>query len=102
MTTEAPVTHTTVNVFGEEFRLRGTLSEDAIKAIARHVDAQIRLLASRNPRLPLHRLALLTALNIAEEVVRVESHYEELNAALQKQWRSLKEAAPQVKGAKPS
>lgn len=87
---------TTVTIYGEDYSLVGDLSEDVVKALAYHVDNQMRVLAVKNPRASLNRLAVLTALNIAEEFFELQEQHQELVSAMQQQWRAKRE----VKGAK--
>ncbi|MCL6562908.1 MAG: cell division protein ZapA [Firmicutes bacterium] len=86
------MTRTTVTIFGEEYRLRSDLPEETVRALAHHVDSVMRVLSAKgmgtlNPT----RLAVLTALNLAEDLFRVRAEYEELVAAMQHRWRSKRE-----------
>lgn len=82
---------TTVTIYGEDYSLVGDLPEDVVKALASHVDNRIRVLASKNPRVSLNRLAILSALNIAEEFFQLQEQHQELVSAMQQQWRSKRE-----------
>lgn len=83
---------TTVSIYGEDYSLVGDLPEDVVKAIAYHVDNRIRVLASKNPRVSLNRLAILTALNVAEELFNLQEEHQQLVSTMQQQWRSKREA----------
>ncbi len=83
---------TTVSIYGEEYSLIGDLPEDVVQALAYHVDNRIRVLASKNPRASLNRLAVLTALNVAEELFRLQEDHQQLVQTMQQQWRSKREA----------
>lgn len=83
---------TTVSIYGDDYALVGDLPEQVVQALAYHVDNRIRLLASKNPRVSLNRLAVLTALNIAEEFFELQEEHQKLVAAMQQQWRSKREA----------
>jgi cell division protein ZapA (FtsZ GTPase activity inhibitor) len=50
------------------------------------------VLASKNPRASLNRLAVLTALNVAEEPFRLQEEHQQLVGTMQQQWRSKREA----------
>lgn len=82
---------TTVSIYGEDYSLVGDLPEDVIKALAYHVDNRIRVLASKNNRVSLNRLAVVAALNIAEEFFELQEQHQELVATMQQQWRSKRE-----------
>ncbi len=83
---------TTVSIYGEDYSLIGDLPEDVVEALAYHVDNRIRVLASKNPRASLNRLAVLTALNVAEELFRLQEEHQKLVNTMQQQWRSKREA----------
>lgn len=83
---------TTVSIYGEDYSLVGDLPEDVIQALAYHVDNRIRVLASKNPRVSLNRLAILTALNVAEEFFELQEQHQQLVSTMQQQWRSKREA----------
>lgn len=83
---------TTVSIYGEEYQLKGDVPEEVVQALAYHVDNRLRVLASKNPRISLNRLAVLTALNLAEELFRLQEEHERLVATMQKQWRTKREA----------
>ncbi|MDA8207319.1 MAG: cell division protein ZapA [Thermaerobacter sp.] len=83
---------TTVSIYGEDYALVGDLPEEVVQALAYHVDNRIRVLASKNPRVSQNRLAMLTALNIAEELFRLQEEHQQLVEAMQQQWRAKREA----------
>jgi cell division protein ZapA len=80
----ADVTRTTVVIYGEEYPLRSDLSEEFVQGLARMVDHRMRALAGRHPRVPSGRLAVLTALTLAEELVELRG---EAREAEQTRWR---------------
>ena len=83
---------TTVSIYGEDYALIGDLSEEVVQALAYHVDNRMRVLASKNPRVSQNRLAMLTALNIAEELYRLQEEHQKLVETMQQQWRAKREA----------
>lgn len=72
-----------VDIFGQAYQIRGDASADHILQVAKYVDRKMREIASLNPRLDLHRLAVLAAVNIADEYFRLREEYEELLRALE-------------------
>lgn len=56
-----------VNIFGSEYVLRADKDNDILQ-IASYVDQKMREIHSIKMSLPLHQVAILTALNIAEEL----------------------------------
>jgi cell division protein ZapA len=72
-----------VIIYGQEYQIRGEASVDHIRQVAALVDNKMRDIASINPRLDLHRLAVLAAVNIADEFFRLRQEYEDLLRALE-------------------
>ncbi|MDA8195188.1 MAG: cell division protein ZapA [Thermaerobacter sp.] len=83
---------TTVSIYGEDYQLKGDIPEDVVKALAYHVDNRLRVLHSKNPRINLHRLAVLVAMNTAEELFRLQQEHDQMVATMQKQWRQKRES----------
>lgn len=67
-----------VDIYGQEYQLRGDASTEHMRLVAGLVDDKMREIAAGNPRLDLHRLAVLAAVNIADEYMRLREEYEEL------------------------
>jgi cell division protein ZapA len=83
------VTRTTVTIYGEEYTLKGDLPEEVVVALAHHVDSRMRILATKGPqRINTTRLAILAALNLAEELFALQNSHQELTVAMQERWRS--------------
>ena len=59
---------TTVDIFGRRFELRSTGSDERLQELAHYVDSRMRELAEVSPNVDTARLAVLTALNIADEL----------------------------------
>lgn len=81
---------TQVSIYGEEYSLRGSLPEEIVEALAKHVDSRMRSIAAGSPGVSGSRIAVLAALNMAEELFQLQSEHEELIEAMQEQWRSRK------------
>jgi cell division protein ZapA len=60
----------TFTVFGDEYTVFTTASPSYVKRLAQRVDAVMRRLAERSPRLAPARLAVLAALSLADEAER--------------------------------
>ena len=61
---------TTVEIFGRRYELRGTEGSEHLEELARYVDRRMRELAEISPHVDTAKLAVLTALNIADELFR--------------------------------
>ena len=65
---------TTVEIFGREYRIKGIADEAYIQNVARYVDDKMKEM-SRGTSLPSQdRLAILAALNIADELFQVRQN----------------------------
>ncbi|AXC14298.1 hypothetical protein ACPOL_5040 [Acidisarcina polymorpha] len=71
----------TVDIYDQAYRLRGQDS-DYIHHLAEVVDAKMRLVASQGKTVDSLRVAVLAALNIADELARTEEKLRELNGSL--------------------
>lgn len=69
----------TVEIWGVKYPLRYTKDSDIndIQEAAKIVDENIRLIAKQNQYLPPDRVAVLTALQIAEQLIRLKKDYNE-------------------------
>ncbi|NPV74252.1 MAG: cell division protein ZapA [Pelotomaculum sp.] len=67
-----------VEIFGEYYTLKGDSSEQEMLALAQFVSHKMKQLAGRNPRLNKTQTAILAALNIAEELRRLQEEYDNL------------------------
>jgi cell division protein ZapA len=67
-----------VSIFGKDYNVKGSSDNDHIKALAAHVDTVMRDVADRTGALSSGRVAILAALNIADEMYRERQHFEEL------------------------
>ncbi|MDW7966605.1 MAG: cell division protein ZapA [Thermoanaerobaculum sp.] len=61
---------TEVEIFGRRYRLRSTHESSDVAKLAAFVDGRMRLLAQHVPQADSAKLAVLVALNIAEELFR--------------------------------
>jgi cell division protein ZapA len=68
----------TVEIFGEKHVVRGDGTASHIQSIAHEVDKKMRLIAQRLPRLSVHQIAVLTALNFADELAKLREEQETL------------------------
>ena len=59
-----------VEIFGRRFELRATETSERVEELARFVDQRMRQLADVSPHVDTAKLAVLVALNIADELFR--------------------------------
>lgn len=62
----------TVHIMGEEFILRGSSSPEEMYNVGSYVDRLMRSLAERNLQMSRHKIAVLAALNLADELLRIK------------------------------
>lgn len=67
-----------MEIFGEKHIIRGEGKPEYIKELAQEVDKKMRLIAQRQPNLAIHQVAILTALNLADELLKLREEQETL------------------------
>ncbi len=75
-----------LNIFGEEYAIRTTVAPEHLERLARIVDRVMHETARAQPRLGVSRVAVLAALSIADELVRLQEQYDRLTAMLEDEW----------------
>lgn len=93
---KADKTKVAVDIYGMQYRLSGNESEDHLRRVAQLVDAQMRKIAAGYPRLDLPRLAVLSAVNIADDFLKLQEQRERERSGLE-QDRSNEQLALQHK-----
>lgn len=68
----------TVQIFGESYSLNGDCKADTLVQVANLVDTQMRSISKQSARMPLNQVAVLAALNIAEDYLRLEQDYQNM------------------------
>ena len=72
-----------VEIFGQTFRIAAAgASPEYIQRLAAYVDERMQVFATSVKSLPLHRLAVLTALNIADDLLKLQDRYGQLSCLL--------------------
>lgn len=77
-----PKTKTTVNIYGQHFSIIGTESTSHVRMVASIVDDKMRDLNSKNSSLDINKLAVLTAVNVVHEYLKLKEDYEKLERQL--------------------
>ncbi|NLJ77368.1 MAG: cell division protein ZapA [Peptococcaceae bacterium] len=67
-----------VEIFGEYYTLKGNSSQEEMLALAQYVNRKMIQLATRNTRLSKAQTAVLAALNIADELVKLQEKHDNL------------------------
>src|SRR5579863_4809789 len=66
-----------VVIYDQEYFMRGDLNQEYIQKLAQYVDAKMRSIAERTRTVDTVRVAMLAALNVADEYHQLKARYEE-------------------------
>jgi cell division protein ZapA len=88
----------TVEIFGQEYKIKGDADPDRMGEIARYVDAKMKEASHGASAGSLAKIGILAALNIADELFRerAEKHkmQEDIESATVRMRRKLEEIVP--------
>jgi len=91
----------TVEIFGQEYKVRGYANPDQILEIAQYVDGKMKEVAHEAPAGSLGsltKIAILAALNIAEELFRErtekQKYLQDVETSTRRMRRKLEEIVP--------
>lgn len=76
-------TRTTVDIYGQQYSIIGSESTSHIRLVASIVDDKMREISGKNPTLDINKLAVLTAVNIVHEHLKLKEDYENLEKLLE-------------------
>lgn len=71
-----------VEIFGAEYRIKGEANAEYVRRVAAYVDGKMQQLAQASSTGSVSKLAILTAINIADELFREREDREKALAAL--------------------
>ncbi len=72
-----------VKICGEEYTLKSKCSPEYMERVAQLVDDTMKKVSQNKPRLSLHQTAVLAALNLADEYLKLEVEYANLMEMLE-------------------
>ena len=78
-----------VNIFGSEYVLKASENQEYIINIAKYVDEKMRLIDKTNNINSKSKVAILAALNIAEELIQERDYREKLIDQLNEESRKM-------------
>ncbi len=67
-----------VTILGQNYTIVGKASSNYMRMIAGHVDDKMKQIADANQRFDITKIAVLTAVNIADDYFRLKQEYDEL------------------------
>jgi cell division protein ZapA len=77
-----------VNIYNSEYVVRANEPSDYIEMLATLVDRKMRQIGQRNPNMPVSKVAVLTALNLADELCKLQEDYDALVKLIEEAKRS--------------
>ncbi len=75
-------TRLTVDIYGNQYTIIGTESEYHIRCVTEMVDDKMRELGSRNASLDTQKIAVLTAVNMVNDYLKMEEELEQMKMEL--------------------
>ncbi|VFU11458.1 Cell division protein ZapA [anaerobic digester metagenome] len=79
-----------VEIYGEYYVIKGDNSPERIIMLAQYVNRIMKQLAGRNPRLGRTQTAVLAALNIAEELMKLQDEQDSILKLLESEQKNTK------------
>ena len=86
--TKSSVSRVTVSIFNEEYVVKGEENPEYIEMLASFVDRRMKMIQQRNHNLSSTKVAVLTALNLADELNKLQEDYDELVKNLEEEKKS--------------
>jgi cell division protein ZapA len=80
---------TTVEILGREYRIRGSADPTYVREVARFVDAKLREVSRGAAGQPGDRVAVLAAMNIADELFQLRQASSEEISTIERRAESL-------------
>lgn len=68
----------TVDIFGEQYVVKGEEKTEYIQMLASYIDRRMKMIQQRNPNLSHVKIAVLTALNLADELNKLQEDFDEI------------------------
>ncbi len=82
-----------VAIYGKEYEIKGTQNDEYVQMLADYVDSNMRNIAEKTQIIATERIAILTALNIADEMHKQRHLFEENILRLEKELQEALDTA---------
>ena len=79
------ISRTSVVIYNDEYVVKGNENGEYIHMLAAYVDQKMKMLGQRNSTLSSTKIAVLTALNLADELNKLQEDYDELFRILEEE-----------------
>ncbi|MEK6698198.1 MAG: cell division protein ZapA [Nitrospirota bacterium] len=90
-----------VEIFGQVYSIKGMADHEYIRELAAFIDARMKDVQKGTGTADPHRVAILTALTISEELHRLQKQYAELEKTAENAARHLLEITSEAEGKDP-
>lgn len=74
-----------VDIYGEEYIVKGEATQEYITMLAQYVDKKMKQIANRDSRLSPTKVAVLVALNITDELSKLQTDYDSIVKLIQQE-----------------
>lgn len=79
-----------VNIYGQEYKVKAPADTSYIREVAEYVDAKMREVAEGlSTQQPASRIAILAAMNISDELIKIKENRSESVSTIEKRISSL-------------
>lgn len=79
-----------VTIYGQSYQIKGDASDSHITNVANWVDSKMQEIGKRNPSLDHNKIAVLAAINIADELLKLRKELEEVYQMLNEETQQEK------------
>jgi cell division protein ZapA len=86
----------TVEIYDQEYHIKGDLDPEYIQKLAKYLDAKMRSIAGRTRTVDSLRVAVLAALNLADEYHQLKVKHEAANEGLNERVRGCTEVLDRI------
>jgi cell division protein ZapA len=83
-------------IYDQEYFMRGDLNQEYIQKLAHYLDAKMRSIAERTRTVDTLRVAMLAALNVADEYHQLKAKYEEVVQRMDRKVGECSEALDEI------
>ncbi|NLV23075.1 MAG: cell division protein ZapA [Syntrophomonadaceae bacterium] len=82
---KSTVNKVTVSIYNEDYVVKGNEDPEYIQMLGSYVDRRMRMIGQRNHNLSTTKVAVLTALNLADELNKLQEDYDQMIKALEEE-----------------
>jgi cell division protein ZapA len=79
-----------VEIYNNTYNIKGNCDENHIRQVANYVDKKMNFIGQRNPHLSLKEIAVLTSINVADELFKLQNDYDKLVQVLEEGKKGIK------------